>query len=150
MLHDIWLMVMAVAKAQCGGNSGQPKKIRAVLVLLILESKFFFVWVGLKVGNHTARSKFDLFIVKLRYIFWTLNSLSDCPSAQNMKVDCKSTDDVRMLHLLKHILDSGKEFRTLLWWLFYIFSYPRNILQIGLFLSSFSFLSHFLWKVIML
>ena len=34
-------MVMALAKAQCGEIRGQPKKIRAVLVLLILESKGF-------------------------------------------------------------------------------------------------------------
>ena len=35
-------MVMAVAKAECGGKFGvHPKEIRAVLVLLILESMGF-------------------------------------------------------------------------------------------------------------
>ena len=45
---------------------GQPKKIRPVLVIIDIG---VFGWGGLKVGNHTARSKFDLFISKLKYIF---------------------------------------------------------------------------------
>ena len=55
-----------LARSQWGETWGQPKKIRPVLVIIDIG---VFGWWGLKVGNHTARSKFDLFILKLKYSF---------------------------------------------------------------------------------